>query len=135
MDLRRALPLSGPSLASQRATETNPEDFITIVQRRHYAWLRGNTTGVAAQALLPGTVAVSAGVPTNLGAGTNEHRAIVLERSNVILVGGDVRFRVFEEVGSSTLTVRTQCYRDAALLSLNPPAVAVVTSLTAPTDF
>ena len=114
---------------------SNPQDFITILHPRRYAWARGNTTGIAAQELFPGTVAVSAGVPTNLGAGTNEDRAIVIERSNVILVGGDVRFRAFEEVGSSTLTVRSQCFGDAALLVLNPAAVAAVTGLTAPTGF
>ena len=113
----------------------DPQAFLTILHPRRYAWLRGNTTGIAAQALLPGTVVVSAGVPTNLGAGTNEDRALIVDRSNVILAGGESRFRVFEEVGSATLTVRSQCYGDAALIVLNPAAVAAVTGLTAPSGF
>lgn len=57
---------------------------------------------------------------------------LVVERSSVILVGGEASFRVFEEVGSGTLTVRLSCFGDAALLVLNPAAVAKVPGLTAP---
>jgi len=113
----------------------DPQQFLTILHPRRYAWLRGNTTGIAAQALLPGTVVVSAGSPTNLGAGTNEDRAIIIDRTNVILAGGEARFAVYEEVGSSTLTVRVQVSGDASLLVLNPAAVAVVTGLSPPAGF
>ena len=78
---------------------------------------------------------VSAGVPTNLGAGTNEDVALIVERSNVVLAGGDVSFRVFEEVGSGTLTVRSQAYGSAGLIVLSAAAVAKVTGLTPPTGF
>ena len=96
------------------------DSYLTILHPRRYAWARANTTGIAAQALFPGTVVVSAGVPTNLGAGTNEDVAFIVERFNVILAGGDVGFRVFEDVASGTLTVRAQASGSAALSSSRP---------------
>jgi hypothetical protein len=53
----------------------------------------------------------------------------------VILAGGNPTFRAFDEVGSTTLTVRFQVEGSAALLVLNPTGVAKVTGLTAPTGF
>jgi capsid protein len=110
-------------------------EYVVIVHPRRFAWARGNTTGIQAQALLPGTVVASAGVPTNLGAGTNEDVALVVERSAVILVGDSPTFHVFEQVGSGTLTVRISSWNQAALVVKHPAAVARVTGLTPPSGF
>jgi predicted nucleic acid-binding Zn ribbon protein len=39
---------------------------------------------VPVEPVLPGTVILSAGIPTNLGGGTNEDVILVVERSNVV---------------------------------------------------
>ncbi|HEX2111650.1 MAG TPA: phage major capsid protein [Gaiellaceae bacterium] len=113
----------------------NPDEYVVVLHPRRYAWAKGNTTGIPAQALFPGTVVPSAGVPTNLGAGTNEDVVLVVERSAVVLVGDSPVFRVFESVGSSTLTVRISSWNQAALVVDNPTAVAKVTGLTPPSGF
>jgi hypothetical protein len=75
------------------------------------------------------------GVPTTLGAGTNEDVALVVERSQVVLLSSGPMIRVFEEVGSATLTVRIRAHRDFALLVKNANAVAKVVGLTPPAGF
>jgi hypothetical protein len=59
----------------------------------------------------------------------------VVERSAVVLVGDSPVFRVFESVGSSTLTVRISSWNQASLVVDNPAAVAKVTGLTPPSRF
>jgi HK97 family phage major capsid protein len=41
----------------------NPDEYVVILHPRRYAWVKGNTTGIPAQDLFPGTVVPSAGVP------------------------------------------------------------------------
>jgi hypothetical protein len=47
---------------------------VTILHPRRFAWLYGASTSSTVPTVpeLPGQVVVSAGVPANLGAGTNE---------------------------------------------------------------
>jgi hypothetical protein len=59
----------------------------------------------------------------------------VVERSNVLILGGQPQFRVFEQVGSSTQTVRISGWGPVAVLVRNPTAIAKVTGLTAPTGY
>ena len=73
--------------------------------------------------------------PVALGAGTNEDVALVVERSQVLLAGDRTEFRVFPEVGSSSLTVRVSSWNQAALVVTSPAAVAKVTGLTPPSGF
>jgi hypothetical protein len=68
-------------------------------------------------------------------AGTNEDVALVVERSQVVLVSSGPAIRIFEEVGSQTMTVRVRAHRDFAVIVKNPAAVAKVTGLTAPSGF
>lgn len=97
--------------------------------------MRGNTTGIQVQALFPGTVVASAGIPSNLGAGTNEDVALVVERSNLLLAMRQPVFKVDESAGSGTLTVRIVAYSMLSLLTKNPAGVAKVTGLTPPSGF
>ena len=116
---------------------SNSEGYVVIVHPRRLAWLSAGVSGVMppGQPLLPGTVVASAGIPSNLGAGTNEDVALVVEKSQVLLLSSSPMIRVFEEVGSGTLTVRVQAIRDFALLVKHANAVAKVTGLTPPSGF
>jgi len=83
--------------------------------------------------LVPGQLVISGGVPSNLGAGTNEDVALVVEKSQVLLLSRGPQIRVREDVLSGTLTVRVRAVRDMAVLVKNANAIAKVTGLTAPT--
>jgi HK97 family phage major capsid protein len=70
------------------------------------------------------------------GAGTNEDEIYVLRLADLYLMEGDVRTRVFEDVGSNTLTIRLQVFGYSAWVSARQPkSIAVVsgTGLAAPT--
>lgn len=70
-----------------------------------------------------------------LGAGTNEDVALVVEKSQVILLSKGPQIVVREDVQSSTLTVRVQAVRGMAVILKNVNAVARVTGLTPPSGF
>jgi hypothetical protein len=53
----------------------------------------------------------------------------------LLLADASVRFRVDEQSGSATLTVRTSAWAGAALLVKNPAAIAKITGLTPPSGF
>ncbi len=114
--------------------DPNPADYVVILAPRRLAWLQGNLSYPATQ-LLPGRVVTSGGVPLSLGASTNEDVALVVQRDNVLVLGNSPQFRVFEQIGSSTQTVRISGWGSMALLVRNPTSVAKVTGLTAPTGF
>jgi hypothetical protein len=113
----------------------DPSGYLTILHPRRFAWLSGGSggTGVQTTPNLPGQVVLTGGVRTNLGAGTNEDEVLIVEKSNLILAGGDVRFRVYPEVGSGTLTVRVQSQADAALVVKNPAAILRISGFPNPT--
>jgi len=71
-------------------------------------------SGVASEAIVGSmqglTVFVDASIPATNGAGTNEDIVIVTRLSDNLLWESSPRARVFEEVGSGTLTVRLQVY-------------------------
>jgi hypothetical protein len=108
-----------------------------VLHPRRLAWLNAGVSGVMPPAppLLPGTVVASAGIPSKLGAGTNEDVAFVVERSQVLLVSTSPMIRLCEEVGSGTLTVRVRAAREAAVIVKNPAAVCNITGLVAPSGF
>jgi hypothetical protein len=81
------------------------------------------------------TVVPVGSIPTNLGGGTNEDIALLVERSSVLVLGGDVAFSAYEDVGSATQTVRISARGYIALLLRSPAGVAKITSLTAPSGF
>ena len=113
----------------------DPNAYLTILHPRRYAFLQAGGWNAGGALNLPGTVVASGGIRTNLGAGTNEDEVYVLERSNVILSLRQVAFRVFPEIGSSTLTVRVSAWGTAALLVKNPAGVARVSGALAPPTF
>lgn len=115
----------------------NADGYVTILHPRRAAWLAAGVSGTmpSAAPLVPGQLVVSAGIPSNLGAGTNEDVALVVEKSQVLLLSRGPRIVVREDVLSSTLTVRVQAVRDIAVILKNANAVARVTGLTLPSGF
>lgn len=73
-------------------------------------------------------VVVDANLPTTLGAGTNEDRIIVYRGSDCYLWESEPRLRVFEEVLSSTLSVRLQVYGYFAVVAGRLPAAISIIS-------
>lgn len=109
-------------------------NFLTLIHPRRFAWLQaGFSTPIAAA--LPGTVVLVPNAPANLGGGTNEDWTLVIDRSAVQLIAGSPQVRAFEEVGSSTQTIRFSAHLDAALAVLNVKAICKVTGGTPPSGF
>jgi HK97 family phage major capsid protein len=80
-------------------------------------------------------VVTTTGIPTNLGAGTNQDRIIAYSADTMRLMEGPLRTRVLTEVLSGNLTVRIQAYAFSAFASERmPKAISVVsgTGLTTP---
>lgn len=81
-------------------------------------------------------VVLDPNIPTNLGAGTNEDRVIVLRASEAILWEGGVHLEAFRETKADTLSVLLRFYRYAAFTAERYPAAISVISgagLVAPT--
>lgn len=80
-------------------------------------------------------VVTTTGIPTNLGAGTNEDRIIAYSADTMRFMEGALRTRVLTEVLSGNLTVRLQVYAFSAFASERmPKSISVVsgTGLTTP---
>ncbi|MDX3064032.1 phage major capsid protein [Streptomyces clavifer] len=81
-------------------------------------------------------VFIDPNIPTNLGAGTNEDRVIILRSDDVILFEGTPQAEAFRETKADTLSVLLRFYNYAALHSERyPKSIAVIsgTGLIAPT--
>lgn len=81
-------------------------------------------------------VFIDPNIPTNLGAGTNEDRVIVLRSNDVILFEGTPQAEAFRETKAEQLSVLLRFYNYAALHSERyPKSIAVIsgTGLIAPT--
>ncbi|MFF9084420.1 phage major capsid protein [Streptomyces rubiginosohelvolus] len=81
-------------------------------------------------------VYVDPNIPTNLGAGTNEDRLIILRADDVILFEGSPRAEVFRETKAAELSVLLRFFNYAALHSERyPKSISVLagTGLIAPT--
>jgi HK97 family phage major capsid protein len=99
--------------------------------------ISGTVSNGAAGALQGMRVVVDPNLPTNLGAGTNEDLILALD-SNQILLWEEAtpRTKVFEDVGSGTLTVRLQVYGFFMFMANRyPAAISTIggTGLIAPT--
>jgi len=69
-------------------------------------------------------VIIDPSIPTNLGAGTNEDLILVFDSNQIYLwEEGAPRNRVFEDIGSGTLTVRLQVWGYFALMAARYPAL------------
>jgi hypothetical protein len=64
-----------------------------------------------------------------------EASRVNVERSKMLVLGGTPRFRVLEEIASSTLTVRLSAWGEVAVLVRNPTGIAKITGLTPPSGF
>ena len=114
----------------------NTDGYVTILHPRRLAWLNAGVSGVMPPgSALPGQVVVSAGVPSTLGAGTNEDVALVVEKSQIVLLSSGPAIRLFDGVGSATMTIRVRAARDFAVIVKNPTAIAKVVGLVAPAGF
>ena len=72
-------------------------------------------------------VVTTTGIPTNLGAGTNQDRIIAYSADTMRFMEGPLRTRVLTEVLSGNLTVRVQAYAFAAFASERlPSSISVV---------
>ena len=83
--------------------------------------------GVAAGEIAGVPVVVDAGIPTNLGAGSDEDRIVVANRADLVLMeqGNSPLMLRYESVGSGTLTTRMVVYGYSAHLRLAvTPAVS-----------
>jgi len=67
-------------------------------------------------------VVTSTGIPTNLGAGTNEDTIVVYAADTMRFMEGPLRTRVLSEVLSGNLTVRLQAYSYSCFASERLPA-------------
>ncbi|MDX6479648.1 MAG: hypothetical protein QOG85_158, partial [Gaiellaceae bacterium] len=107
----------GACYASTATAYGGPIDTIVLAPRRR-SWV---DTKIGIPFRWPAQVLESAGVPTNLGAGT-EDAALFLALDETTLLTSDVRFDVLTEVLSGTLSVRFRAYAYVALLGGRQPA-------------
>jgi HK97 family phage major capsid protein len=91
--------------------------------------ISGNVANGFAGGIQGMRVVIDPNIPTNVGAGTNEDVMIVFDSSQVYLwEEGAPRTRVFEDVGSGTLTVRLSTYGFFAFMANRYPAgISVIT--------
>jgi hypothetical protein len=101
--------------------------YLVLVSPGRFAWWAGGSGSAAipGELRLPGRVVLSGAVP--------EGEAYIVDRSSVILVGGENRVRVFDEVGSATLTVQVRSHASAALLVKSPLGIYRLSGLPAMT--
>jgi hypothetical protein len=93
------------------------------------AWTWSGTDTVNRQALgqdYPAPGVIVSAVPTALGSGTNEDRALLLHRDSVYLYTSPVTYSVFDSVLSASGTIRLQARMYAALAVRTPAAVGVL---------
>lgn len=100
----------------------SPSNPVAVGSAAGYGSVVGNIAGV--------DVVTDAGIPVNLGAGTNEDRIIVTRRDNLIYWsdGNDAPAVVrYDSVGANTLTIRMVGFGYSAWTAgRNPNAVAVI---------
>jgi hypothetical protein len=115
------------------------DGYLVVVAPRRAAALgadAGQTSATPVLPSLPGRLVVSPGIRQNLGAGTNEDEVFVIARDEVFIGLSRPAFAVYEQVASSTLTVRLQARQYvAAMFARQPKAIARIsgTGLVAPT--
>jgi hypothetical protein len=114
------------------------DNYVIVVAPRRAAALgadQGQTSATPVLPQLPGRLVVTSGIRQNLGAGTNEDEVYVIARAEVFVSLSRPVFQVFEQVGSSTQTVRLQARQYCALMAARQPkAIARIsgTGLTPP---
>ena len=109
----------GSAYAATSVSYGAPIDLIAIHSRRR-AWLESK---LGYPPKWPAPVLETEGIPTNLGAGSNEDVLLLLVRDQTVLMLGELQVGVSVEPNSGTLTIRYRSYGYAALLPLMPASV------------
>jgi hypothetical protein len=126
------------SAFSQVSTAIGADPDTLALAPRRLAWIAADTTGPEWLDRLDrlGLRIVSVpGMPTTLGAATNEDAALIFRREEVSVFASQPRISVMPAPGSATLTVRSQAVQYvSALWNRQPAAVAKITGtgMTAP---
>ena len=114
--------LDGNSRPLVNPMGNNPTDPAAVGSAAGYGAVVGNVAGV--------NVITDAGIPTNLGAGTNEDRIIVARRSDLLLWeqgSGSPAVARFDSVGSASLTVKIVAFGYSAFTAGRyPTGVSVI---------
>ena len=114
--------LDGNSRPLVNPMGNNPTDPAAVGSAAGYGAVVGNIAGV--------NVITDAGIPTNLGAGTNEDRIIVARRSDLLLWeqgSGSPAVARFDSVGSASLTVKVVAFGYSAFTAGRyPTGVSVI---------
>lgn len=108
-----------------------------VAHGRRIAWLANwkDTAGAQVRIDWPAPLRAANTVPSNLGAGTNQDRILVLAGAEIPLRLGPVEWRAYPQVGSSTGAVRLQAFQHVALVAdRRPEAIGALvgTGLAAP---
>jgi hypothetical protein len=98
-----------------------PDDLLLVMHPKRYDWIVSKAAFAPRFPVPEENIILSTGIPTNLGAGTNQDVVLALVRSEVLLYQRPVQFRVYPDVGSSTLTVRISAWGYSALLATASP--------------
>ena len=114
--------LDGNSRPLVNPMGNNPTDPAAVGSAAGYGAVVGNVAGV--------NVITDAGIPTNLGAGTNEDRIIVARRSDLLLWeqgSGSPAVARFDSVGSASLTVKVVAFGYSAFTAGRfPTGISVI---------
>lgn len=100
----------------------------SLFQVGNYVQTLGEQSGGSLISIAGIPVVTTTGIPTNLGAGTNQDRIIAYSADTMRFMEGPLRTRVLTEVLSGTLTVRIQAYAFSAFASERMPAAISVVS-------
>jgi len=115
---------------SDQATALGYGTSMMVGHPRRLAWIAAKLGYALPDPFLAGQAIPSVGIPTNLGAGTNEDAVIFLDPQAAALYSRPPRFRVLTDIGDaevSKLTVRIQVYQLASLVVSQPLAVGKLT--------
>jgi hypothetical protein len=112
-----------------------PDDLLLVMHPKRYDFIVSKASFAPRFPVPEENIILSTGIPTNLGAGTNQDVVLAVVRSEVLLYQRPVTFKVFPDVGSSTLTIRVSAWGYSALLANRQPAAVGIltgTELTSP---
>jgi hypothetical protein len=115
---------------------SQPSDLAVVMHPRRFNWIISKAGFNVRFPVADENVIVSTSIPTTLGAGTNQDVVLALVLSEVTLYERPVVFRIYEQVGSGTQTVRVSAIGYAALMANRQPAAIGIlsgTELTPPT--
>ncbi len=126
------------SVAADGATgggTADPGQYVTVVHPRRLGFFMA-ASGAGFNLQAPGRLVPSSTVPVNLGAGTNEDRALVIDTTQVVVLAEPPTFRAHVEPLDGILAVRLIAHQPVALLGgMTPKSLVIIagTGMVAPT--